>query len=80
MPTLTVEYTTDAERLALEQALAFVTDLRRLALHAPAGTVLDAGEAVAPHAGRQLLRDSPAAAVRARADATDAKKKARRPR
>ena len=75
MPTLTIEYATDAERLALEQAIAFVTDLRRLALDAPSGTVLDAGEAVALHGGRQLLRDSLAAAVQARADATDAKKK-----
>ena len=80
MPTLTVEYTTDADRLALEQAVAFVTDLRRLALDTPSGTVLDAGEAVARNAGRQLLRDSLAAAVQARADAADAKKRAAGPR
>ena len=74
MPTLTIEYATDADRLALEQAIAFVTDLRRLALDAPSGTVLDACEAVALTDGRQLLRDSLAAAVQARADAADAKK------
>ena len=75
MPTRTIEYATDADRLALEQAIAFVTDLRRLALDAPSGTVLDTCEAAAPHGGRQLLRDSLAAAVQARADATDARKK-----
>ncbi len=74
MPTRTIEYATDADRLALEQAIAFVTDLRRLALDAPSGTVLDACEAVALTDGRQLLRDSLAAAVQARADAADAKK------
>ncbi len=74
MPTLTIEYETDAERLALEQAIAFVTDLRRLALAAPSGTVLDACEALAVSDGRQLLCDSLTAAVQARADAADAKK------
>lgn len=76
MPTLTIEYATDADRLALEQAIAFVTDLRRLADTAPDGTVLDACEALAVTDGRKLLRDSLAAAVQARADATDAKKRA----
>ena len=75
LPTLTIPYTTDAERLALEQAIAFVTDLRRLALDAPSGAVLDACEAVALHGGRQLLRDALAAAVQARAAAADAQKK-----
>ena len=31
MPTFTIEYATDAERLMLEQAVAFVTDFRQLA-------------------------------------------------
>ena len=80
MPTLTVEYATDADRLALEQAIAFVTDLRRLADTAPDGTVLDACEALAVGDGRQLLRDSLAAAVPARADAADSKKAGGRPK
>ena len=47
MPTLAVEYATDAERLALEQAVAFVTDLRRLALDTPAGPLAwDGGTAL----------------------------------
>ena len=68
MPTLTLEYATDADRLALERPIAFVTDLRRLADTAPEGTVLDACEALA-------VRDSLTAAVQARADAADAPKK-----
>src|SRR5262249_8697684 len=47
MPTLTIEYRDESERLALEQAIAYVTDLRQLALDAPAGTVLDACERLA---------------------------------
>ena len=76
MPTLTVEYATESDRLALEQAIAFVTDLRRLADTAPDGTVLDACEALAVGDGRKLLRDSLAAALQARADAADRKKRA----
>ena len=40
MPTLTIEYQTDAERLILEQAIAFTAGLKRLAFTAPDGTVL----------------------------------------
>lgn len=75
MPTLTLEYTTDAERLALEQAIAYARTLHHMALDAPHGTVLAACEFVALTDGRQLLRDSLAAALQARADATDAQKK-----
>lgn len=75
MPSLSIEYTTEAERLALEQAIAFCTQLRQVAATAPDGTVLAACEQVALDDGRRLLRDSLAAAVQARADNTDAKKK-----
>jgi hypothetical protein len=34
-PTLTVEYSTEAERLILERAIAFVAELRRLAQDTP---------------------------------------------
>jgi hypothetical protein len=44
MPTLTIEYRDDAERLALEQAIAYVAHLRQLAQDAPDGTVLAACE------------------------------------
>ena len=75
MPTLTIEYATDAERLLLEQAIAYFAELRTVAHTAPHGTVLDACEALALTGGRQLLRDSLGHAVQARIDATDAEKK-----
>jgi hypothetical protein len=71
MPTLTIEYQTDAERLVLEQAVAYVRSLNQLALSAGHGTVLAACEQLALTGGRQLLRDSLAAALQARSDATD---------
>ena len=74
MPTLTIEYRTEAERLLLEQALAFFDGLRATAAGAPAGTVLDACERVALADGRRLLRDALADAVQRRADAEDAPK------
>lgn len=75
MPTLTIEYQTDAERLILEQAVAHVRGMNRLALSAAHGTVLAACEELALTNGRKLLRDALAAALQMRADATDAKKK-----
>jgi hypothetical protein len=81
MPTLSVEYATEAERLALEQAIAFFTQMRYVAATAADGTVLAACEQLALTEGRQLLRDTLAAAVQARADQCDApKKSARAPR
>lgn len=77
MPILTVEYTTEAERLALEQAIAFFSQLRQVAATAPAGTVLGACEQVALTDGRRLLTTALTAAVQARADASDAQKKRR---
>lgn len=75
MPTLTIEYQTDAERRMLEQAVAHVQAMTHLALTAAHGTVLAACESLALTDGRQLLRDHLAAALQLRADATDAKKK-----
>jgi hypothetical protein len=73
MPTLTIEYANDAERLALEQAIAFVTQLRQLAATAPAGTVLAVCEQAVLQQGRALLRDSLAAAVQQRIAAAEPK-------
>jgi len=75
MPILTVEYTTESERIALERAIAFVTQMRHVAADAPGGTVIDACERLALGQGRQLLTDTLAAAIQDRADRTDAKKK-----
>jgi hypothetical protein len=69
MPTLTIEYTTDIERIELERAIAYVQEMRRLGATAAPGTVLDACETFALDRGRQLLRDNVAATVQVRADA-----------
>jgi hypothetical protein len=66
MPTLTIEYQDDAERLALEQCLAYFAQIRQTALTAPDGTVLAACEQVALCEGRALLRSTLAAAVQSR--------------
>jgi hypothetical protein len=63
MPTLTIEYKDENERLALEQAIAYISDLRQIALDAPAGTVLDACEELALDKGRALLRSTLAATL-----------------
>jgi hypothetical protein len=75
MPTLTIEYQTDEERQILEQALAYVSALQRQAATATHGTVIAACEQLALTDGRQLLRDTLAAALQGRARATDAEKK-----
>jgi hypothetical protein len=66
MPTLTIEYRDDAERLALEQAVAYVSHLRQLAQTAPTGSVLATCEQLALSEGRALLRSTLAAALEAR--------------
>ncbi len=66
MPTLTIEYRDDSERLALEQAIAYVSQLREVAQTAPSGSVLAACEQVALQDGRALLRSTLAAALQGR--------------
>jgi hypothetical protein len=66
MPTLTIEYRDENERLALEQAIAYVADLRQLALDAPTGAVLDTCERLALDRGRALLRSTLTASLQAR--------------
>jgi hypothetical protein len=73
MITLTVQGRDDAERLALEQAIAFVRQLRQLAADAPDGSVLPACEQAALTSGRALLRDTLAAALQGRIDAAEQK-------
>ena len=73
MPTLTIEYRDENERLALEQAIAYVADLGQLALDAPEGTVLDACEGLALDKGRALLRSTLAAALHRRIDLAEQK-------
>jgi hypothetical protein len=73
MPVLMIEYTDDAERLGLEQAIAFFTHLRQTAQTAPDGSVLAACEQVAVNGGRALLRNTLAAAVQSRVDRAEQK-------
>ena len=73
MPALTIEYRDDAERLALEQAIAYVAQLRQLAQDAPDGTVLAACEQLALSGGRALLRSTLAAALDGRIAAAEQK-------
>jgi hypothetical protein len=56
MPILTIEDRDASHRIALEQAIAYVTQLRLVAQDAPHGCVLDACEKLALSDGRALLR------------------------
>ncbi|AWM41723.1 hypothetical protein C1280_35160 [Gemmata obscuriglobus] len=73
MPTLTIEYSTESERLALEQLLGYFTDLNRLAQEAPDGTVLAACEKHALDQGRKLLRTTLGAALGSRIEKDEQK-------
>jgi hypothetical protein len=68
MPTLTIEYATEAERLQIERAIAFVREMQHLGATAPHGTVLDACERFALDAGRKLLVEQLEATIRTRAE------------
>ena len=74
MATGTFEYRTDAERKAIERAIAFVAELHDLALTAPSGQVLDHCEGQALNRGRDLLRATLQEAVQARIDTAEVKK------
>ena len=69
MPTVTIEYTTEAERFDLERAIAYLAEMRRVGATAAHGTVIAACEQVALESGRKLLRENLEATVQARADA-----------
>jgi hypothetical protein len=68
MPTITISYTTEAERQAYERAIAFVAEIHALGLSAPDGSVLDACEALTLSKGRDLLRQTLTGAAQARID------------
>lgn len=69
MPTLTIEYTTEQERLQYERMIAYVQEIMRLGGTAAPGTVIDSCERFALDQGRQLIRGSLEAALQSRADA-----------
>lgn len=66
MPEMIIQYQDDAERMALEQCLAYFAQLRQTALTAPEGTVLAACEQVALADGRALLRSTLSSALESR--------------
>jgi hypothetical protein len=73
MPSGTFQYQTEAERLSIEAAIAFVTELQSLAQTAPSGQVLALCEGQALDQGRDLLRSTLQAAVQARIDTAEQK-------
>ena len=73
MPTLRIEYRDEKHRVALEQAIAYVSELRQVAQDAPSGTVLEACEKLALGEGRALLRSTLAAALESRIEVSEAK-------
>jgi hypothetical protein len=73
MPTLTIAYRDESERLALEQAIAYLAQLRQVAQDAPDGSVLDACEQLALAEGRALLRSTLAAALAGRVAVSEQK-------
>jgi hypothetical protein len=73
MLTVTIECRDEAERLAIEQAIAYVTQLRSLAQDAPVGSILSLCEACADTQGRQLLRDTLATTLAGRIAADELK-------
>lgn len=74
MPTGTFEYRNDAERTAIEQAIAFVAQMHDLALTATPGHILDQCEGHALEAGRDLLRATLQHAAQASIDYAASKK------
>ena len=74
MATGTYECRDEAERKAIERAIAFAAEMQALALAAPTGRVLDVCEQQAIDGGRALLRDLLQGAVQSRIDAAEQKK------
>jgi hypothetical protein len=73
MPSVTFEYRGEQERIAIERAVAFVTEMHALAQAAPDGQILQACEAHALGAGRDLLRSTLQQAAQAGIDSAEKK-------
>jgi hypothetical protein len=65
----------ETDRLLLEQAKAFIRDLRASAQNAPYGKVIQRAEAFAVCQGRELVRQSLEAIVQEQNDLLEKKKK-----
>ena len=73
MPTLTLNYETDSERLLIEAAFAYVSTMRNAAMTAPAGSILRVCEEIAVGKGKEFLRDSLEEVVNGRIEQLDKK-------
>lgn len=73
MPTGTFEYRNEQERIAIEQAIAFVAEMNSLDQTAPDGQILHSCESHALDAGRQLLQHTLQQAVQTPIDAEEKK-------
>jgi hypothetical protein len=73
MPTGTFQYQTEDERLSIEAAIAFVSEMRELAQTAASGQVLSLCEGQALDQGRSLLRSTLQSAVQARITSAEQK-------
>jgi|SRR5665213_441897 len=73
MSTGTFQYQDEADRLAIETAIAFVAEMRQLAQTAPASQVISLCEGQALDQGRALLRSTLQDAVQARIDSAEQK-------
>jgi hypothetical protein len=61
MPTFTIEYRDERHRIALKQAIAYVTELHQIAQDAPRGSVLGPCKKLALSDGRaEFVRESDA--------------------
>lgn len=74
MPLESFEYRSEAERVAMLRAIAFVAQMNDLALSAPVGQVLDLCEGQALEAGRNLMQTTLQQAVQTRIDQAEEKK------
>jgi len=73
MPTISFEYRSEQERVAIERAVAYVAEMHFLAQTAPEGVILSFCEGHALDAGRDLLRFTLQLAVQARIDVAEEK-------
>ena len=73
MPTITVTYESEAERVAYQRAIDYAAEMLRVVRAVPDAQVVDACEGLALDRGRKLLRDSLGDAIQARLDAAERK-------
>ena len=79
MPTITVSYESEAERVAYQRAIDYAAEMLRVAQAVPDARVVDACEGLALDRGRKLLRDSLGDAIQARLDVAEKKGRRRSP-